>query len=238
MNKALKLTACVLACVLIVAASGFAVYKVNYENADQTVATAVISQGSRGETVRQIQQKLKRWGYYKGSVDGIYGAQTTAAVKYFQRKNGLSVDGKAGPKTLAAMGISVSGSSSSGTSGQNSYSNSDINLLARLVYGEARGESYTGQIAVAAVVLNRVKSSSFPNTISGVIYQPYAFTAVSDGQINLTPDARAISAAKEAMNGYDPTYGAIYYYNPATATSAWIFSRKTTVQIGQHVFAV
>lgn len=238
MNKALKLTACVLACVLIVAASGFAVYKVNYENADQTVATAVISQGSRGETVRQIQQKLKRWGYYKGSVDGIYGAQTTAAVKYFQRKNGLSVDGKAGPKTLAVMGISVSGSSSSGTSGQNSYSNSDINLLARLVYGEARGESYTGQIAVAAVVLNRVKSSSFPNTISGVIYQPYAFTAVSDGQINLTPDARAISAAKEAMNGYDPTYGAIYYYNPATATSAWIFSRKTTVQIGQHVFAV
>lgn len=238
MKKALKIVAVSVACVLIVAASGFAVYKVNYENADQTAAVAVISQGSRGETVRQIQQKLKRWGYYKGSVDGVYGAQTLAAVKYFQRKNGLAADGKAGPKTLAAMGISVSSSGSSSGGKTNSYSNSDINLLARLVYGEARGESYTGQIAVAAVVLNRVKSSAFPNTISGVIYQPYAFTAVSDGQINLTPDARAISAAKEAMNGYDPTYGAIYYYNPATATSAWIFSRKTTVQIGQHVFAV
>lgn len=238
MKKALKIVAVSVACVLIVAASGFAVYKVNYENADQTSAVAVISQGSRGETVRQIQQKLKRWGYYKGSVDGVYGAQTLAAVKHFQRKNGLTADGKAGPKTLAAMGISVSSSGSSSGGKNNSYSNSDINLLARLVYGEARGESYTGQIAVAAVVLNRVKSSAFPNTISGVIYQPYAFTAVSDGQINLTPDARAISAAKEAMNGYDPTYGAIYYYNPATATSAWIFSRKTTVQIGQHVFAV
>lgn len=237
MKKALKLTAVTLACAIIVAASGFAVYKVNYENDSGVAAVAVISQGSRGETVRQIQQKLKRWGYYNGSVDGIYGAQTTAAVKYFQRKNGLTADGKAGPKTLAAMGISAS-SGGSGSGGQNSYSNSDINLLARLIYGEARGESYTGQIAVAAVVLNRVKSSSFPNTISGVIYQPYAFTAVSDGQINLTPDARAISAAKEAMNGYDPTYGAIYYYNPATATSAWIFSRKTTVQIGRHVFAV
>ena len=157
MKKALKIVAVSVVCVLIVAASGFAVYKVNYENADQTAAVAVISQGSRGETVRQIQQKLKRWGYYKGSVDGVYGAQTVAAVKYFQRKNGLAADGKAGPKTLAAMGISVSSSGSSSGGKTNSYSNSDINLLARLVYGEARGESYTGQVAVAAKA-NAVKA--------------------------------------------------------------------------------
>ncbi len=134
--------------------------------------------------------------------------------------------------------MSASSSSSASSSGAGSYASSDVNLLARLVYGEARGESYTGQVAVAAVVLNRVKSSSFPNTISGVIYQPYAFTAVADGQINLSPDSTALKAAKAAMNGWDPTGGAIYYYNPATATSKWIYSRKTTLVIGNHVFAV
>lgn len=236
MKRTLKTIAVALACVALLSAGGVAVYKKNYER-NEIVAAATLSQGSRGDTVRLIQQKLKRWGYYNGPVDGIFGAKTTAAVKYFQRKNGLVADGIAGKKTLAALGISSAGSGSS-QNGGNNYSSSDVNLLARLIYGEARGESYTGQIAVAAVVLNRVKSSSFPNTIAGVIYQPYAFTAVADGQINLSPDARAISAAKEAMNGYDPTGGAIYYYNPSTATSAWIFSRKTTVQIGRHVFAV
>ena len=236
MKRTLKTVAAALACVALLSAGGVAVSKTNYQT-NEIVAVATISQGSRGDTVRLIQQKLKRWGYYNGPVDGIFGTKTTAAVKYFQRKNGLTADGIVGKKTLAALGISSASAGTSQSSGSN-YSDSDVNLLARLVYGEARGESYTGQIAVASVVLNRVKSSSFPNTIAGVIYQPYAFTAVSDGQINLTPDARAISAAKEAMNGYDPTGGAIYYYNPSTATSAWIFSRKTTVQIGQHVFAV
>ena len=204
--------------------------------ANQNVPTAyaaVLKQGSTGSTVKTLQQKLKNWGYYKGAVDGIYGSKTKEAVRYFQRKNGLVVDGIAGPKTLSAMGIS--GGSSNNATG--SYTDADITLLARLIYGEARGESYVGQVAVGAVVMNRIRSSSFPNTMSGVIYQKYAFTAVDDGQINLTPNATARKAAQDAMNGWDPTYGAIYYYNPATATSQWIFTRKTTVTIGNHVFA-
>ena len=188
--------------------------------------------GSRGEEVRQIQTKLKRWGYYNGNIDGIYGSQTQEAVRYFQRKNGLTVDGIAGPKTLAAMGIT---SSSSGSTSSSSNS-SNVNLLARLIYGEARGEPYTGQVAVGAVVMNRVKSSSFPNSISGVIYQSGAFDAVSDGQINLTPDATAKKAAQDAINGWDPSYGAIYYFNPSTATNKWIWSRPMTVTIGRHRF--
>ncbi len=190
--------------------------------------------GSRGNEVTQIQTKLKRWGYYKGSVDGIYGSKTVSAVKSFQRKNGLTADGIAGTRTLNAMGI-TSSSSSGGTSSNNSNS-SNLNLLSRLVYSEARGETYRGQVAVAAVVLNRVKSSSFPNTISGVIYQAGAFDAVSDGQINLTPDATARKAAQDALNGWDPSYGAIYYFNPNTATSKWIWSRPLTVVIGKHRF--
>lgn len=180
---------------------------------------------------RTIQTKLKRWGYYKGSVDGIYGSQTREAVKYFQRKNGLAVDGIVGPNTAAALGMTLSSSGSS-------QSSSDLYLLAKCVYAEARGEPYTGQVAVAAVILNRVKSPSFPNTISGVIYQPYAFTAVSDGQINLTPNSTAYKAAQDALNGWDPTYGCLYYYNPATATSSWIWSRQTVVTIGNHVFCL
>lgn len=189
--------------------------------------------GSRGEEVKQIQTKLKRWGYYKGSIDGIYGSGTLSAVKSFQKKNGLTVDGIAGTKTLNAMGIYASSSGSSGTSSSNS---TNLNLLSRLVYGEARGEPYSGQVAVAAVVLNRVSSSSFPNTVSGVIYQSGAFDAVSDGQINMTPDSTAKKAAQDAINGWDPSYGAIYYFNPNTATNKWIWSRPMTVKIGKHRF--
>lgn len=190
--------------------------------------------GSRGSEVTQIQTKLKRWGYYKGNIDGIYGSQTLEAVKYFQRKNGLTVDGIAGPATLKAMGIYNSSTSSSSSS--TSSNSSNVNLLARLIYGEARGEPYAGQVAVGAVVLNRVKSSSFPNTISGVIYQSGAFDVVSDGQINLTPDSTAKKAAQDALNGWDPSYGAIYYFNPSTATNKWIWSRPMTVTIGRHRF--
>lgn len=193
---------------------------------------ALSKYGSRGEEVRQIQTKLKRWGYYKGNVDGIYGSQTQAAVRWFQSKNGLAVDGIAGKNTLAAMGI-FSSSTSSGSSSTNS---NDVNLLARVVYGEARGEPYSGQVAVAAVVLNRVKNSSFPNSISGVVYQSGAFDAVSDGQINLTPNSTAKKAAQDALNGWDPSYGAIYYFNPSTATNKWIWSRPMTVTIGRHRF--
>lgn len=193
---------------------------------------ALVRQGDSGAEVRTIQQKLKNWGYYSGAVDGIFGSRTRAAVEYFQRKNGLTPDGIVGPKTLAALGMK----SGTGTSG-GAYSNSDVYLLARLIHAEARGESYTGQVAVGAVVLNRVKSPSFPNTVSGVIYQRNAFTAVSDGQFNMAPDATSVRAAKDAMNGWDPSYGCLYYYNPAVATSKWILSRKVVVTIGNHVFA-
>ena len=199
------------------------------QNAHVEVAEAALTTSQ----TRTVQTKLKRWGYYTGSIDGIYGPLTKKAVRYFQSKNNLVVDGIAGNKTLKAMGIYTQSNSSSG-----GYSEQDVALLARLIYGEARGESYVGQVAVGAVVLNRIKSPSFPNTMSGVIYQKYAFTAVDDGQINLTPNATARKAAQDAMNGWDPSYGAIYYYNPATATSSWIFSRQTTVTIGNHVFAV
>ena len=192
---------------------------------------ALSKYGSRGTEVKTIQEKLKRWGYYSGSVDGIYGSQTVSAVKKFQKKNGLTVDGIAGAQTLKAMGITSSSSSSS-----SSNNSSNVNLLARVVYGEARGEPYTGQVAVAAVVLNRVKSSKFPNTIAGVVYQSGAFDAVADGQVNMTPDATAKKAAQDALNGWDPSYGAIYYFNPSTATNKWIWSRPMTVTIGKHRF--
>lgn len=194
---------------------------------------ATLKQGSSGSLVKTVQKKLKNWGYYTGEVDGIYGSGTVKAVKYFQEKNGLTVDGICGTATFKALGISTSSTSSS-----TSYSSSDVYLLAKVIYAEGRGESYTGQVAIGAVVLNRVKSSSFPNTIAGVVYQKGAFTAVSDGQINLEPDSTAIAAAKDAMNGWDPTYGCLYYYNPAIATSSWIFSRQTVTIIGKHVFAI
>lgn len=198
----------------------------------QEADAAVLKQGSTGSLVRTVQTKLKNWGYYTGTVDGVYGAKTVAAVKYFQRKNGLTQDGIVGKATAAKMGISLSSSGATG------YSSADEYLLARCVYAEARGEPYTGQVAVAAVVLNRVRSSSFPNTISGVIYQSGAFTCVSDGQINLTPNDTAIKAVRDAMSGWDPTNGCLYYYNPATATSKWIWSREVHLTIGRHSFCV
>ena len=197
-----------------------------------SVSFAISRFGSSGEEVRKIQNKLKNWGYYDGNVDGIYGSKTVVAVKKFQRKNGLQVDGIAGEKTLSALGIT---SSSSGGSSSNS-NNSDLNLLSKLVYGEARGESYKGQVAVAATVLNRVAHNSFPNSIAGVIYQNGAYTAVSDGQINLTPNETARKAAQDAINGWDPTSGCIYYFNPNTATSGWIWTRQQVITIGKHIF--
>ena len=198
---------------------------------ENNIVLGLSKYGSIGSEVTQIQTKLKRWGYYKGNVDGIYGSGTLSAVKLFQKKNGLTVDGIAGTKTLNAMGIYNSSNSSSSSS-----NSTNLNLLSRLVYGEARGEPYSGQVAVAAVVLNRVKSSSFPNTVSGVIYQSGAFDVVSDGQINMTPNETAKKAAQDAINGWDPSYGAIYYFNPSTATNKWIWSRPMTVKIGKHRF--
>jgi len=191
------------------------------ENNTTIVEVASISQN------KEIQQKLKNLGYYSGSVDGILGPQSVAAIKKFQRDNGLAADGIVGAKTAAKLNISLS-----------TQSSNDVYLLAKCVYAESRGEEYVGQVAVAAVILNRVESPDFPNTIAGVIYQPWAFTAVHDGQINLEPNQTAYNAARDAMNGWDPTYGCLYYYNPEVATSKWIFSRQTVVTIGKHVFAI
>lgn len=195
--------------------------------------SAVLKVGSSGSQVKTLQTKLNNWGYDAGTADGIFGSKTQAAVKRFQQKNGLVVDGIVGAKTAAALGMTLSSSSSSNSS----YSSQDVYLLAKCIHAEARGEPYIGQVAVGAVVLNRVKSSSFPNSISGVIYQPYAFTAVIDGQMNLEPNDTAYNAARDAMNGWDPTNGCIYYYNPATATSSWIWSRPVMITIGKHNFA-
>ena len=212
---------------------------------EAVLEVAVLRQGARGGEVKEVQRRLKLWGYYNGSVDGVFGAGTRKAVIAFQKKNGLAADGVVGQSTYKALGMDssygvlagqASGSGSSGNT--NGYSSSDVYLLARTIYAEGRGEPYTGQVAIGAVVLNRVRSSSFPNTISGVVYQKHAFTAVSDGQINLTPNETAMKAARDAINGWDPTGGALYYYNPAVATSSWIFDRQTVTVIGKHVFAI
>ena len=201
-------------------------------------ASAAVYWGSTGAQVTQVQQKLKQWGYYDGPVDGVYGQGTYDAVVLFQRKNGLTADGVAGSATLAAMGIGAGGGAVAASGSSSSSYAGDVELLARLIYGEARGEPYVGMVAVGAVVLNRVRSSRFPNTMAGVIYQAGAFDAVSDGQINLTPNEQSRRAARDAMNGWDPTGGCLYYYNPAKATSSWIWSREVRLTIGRHSFAV
>ena len=200
---------------------------------------AVLRQGSKGNEVKEVQRRLKQWGYYKGSVDGVFGAGTKSAVIAFQKKNGLKADGIVGKATYQALGMNASANAlGSGSGGANGYSSSDVYLLARTIYAEGRGEPYVGQVAIGAVVLNRVRSAQFPNTIAGVVYQELAFTAVADGQINLTPNETAMKAARDAINGWDPSGGALYYYNPAVATSSWIFSRPTITVIGKHVFAM
>lgn len=196
----------------------------------QSARAATYRQGSTGEQVRIIQDKLKRWGYYDGAVDGIFGSATAKAVRYFQRSNGLKVDGIVGAQTLAALGM-TSGSTS-GTGAQDAT----VQLLARVISAEARGEPYAGQVAVGAVILNRVEHPAFPSSVAGVVYQPGAFTCMDDGQIDQPVAESAVRAAREALNGSDPSGGAIYYFNPNTATSSWIWSRPVIKTIGNHRF--
>ena len=214
-------------------------------------ATAAVGWGDSGDTVKRVQQKLINWGYMSGSADGKYGAQTEKAVREFQKKNGIEQTGVAGDKTLAALGITGTQNaqqSSGGTSTQSQKKNAsgsgeksnsgDVNLLARCIYGEARGEPYKGKVAIGAVILNRVKSADFPNTIAGVIYQPGAFSVVSDGQINLSPDAECLRAARDAMNGHDPTGGCTFYFNPGKTSNKYMHSKKIVTTIGGHVFSM
>lgn len=200
---------------------------------------ALSKNGSRGSEVRAIQERLKSWGYNIKSVDGIYGAETEKAVREFQRKNGLTADGIAGPATLKAIGLPTGGGSSGNNSSNNSggsMSNSDYQLLARIISAESRGEPYLGQVAVGAVVLNRVEHPSFPDTIAGVVYQPGAFTAINDGQINQPVSDSSMRAAKEALNGHDPSGGAIYYFNPDKTSNKWMRTRPVIKRIGKHLF--
>lgn len=200
----------------------------------QYAAADLYKKGSSGATVTEIQTRLKAWGYYTGSVDGTYGSQTEKAVRYFQQSNGLSVDGQAGPETLAALGLPAGSGGGSGSSGGGN--SGDVDLLARLISAESRGEPYEGQVAVGAVVLNRVNHASFPNSISEVIYQSGAFSCLYDGQFDQPVAESSYRAARDALNGWDPSNGAIYYFNPATATSSWIWSRPAIVTIGKHMF--
>lgn len=176
---------------------------------------------------RIVQAKLSELGFYDGKIDGLFDNETIVSLKAYQESVGLNASGEIDRVTAASLDVSAS-----------AQTNSDLYLLAKLIHSEARGEPYEGQVAVGAVVLNRVKDPNFPNTLEGVIYQPWAFTALHDGQFDLEPNATAYQAAQDALNGWDPTYGCVYYYNPATATSSWIFSRTTVVTIGRHVFAI
>lgn len=214
----------VASCILLCAGLIFSAYHPD-------VAEETFSQyGSKGSEVRQIQQKLTELGLFSDAIDGVYGVKTEKAVIRFQQQNNLKVDGKAGPETLKALGITSS--SGSGTS-----SAADLDMLARCVSAEARGEPYEGQVAVAAVILNRVKHPSFPNTIAGVIYQPYAFSSVLDGQINMEPTESAKRAAKDAMNGWDPCSGSVYFFNPSKTSNAFMHSLPVVRDIGNHRFA-
>ena len=226
MNKERKKL--ILAITIVFTVNIFIIALAQYASAD------LYKKGSSGDTVREIQTRLKNWGYYFGTVDGIFGSQTEKAVKYFQQKNGLAVDGHVGNQTLAALGITPTGNNGGGSG--NKGGDGDLYLLARLISAEARGEPYTGQVAVGAVVLNRIDHPSFPNSLSGVIYQSGAFSCLSDGQFYQPVSDSAYRAARDALAGVDPSGGAIYYFNPATATSSWIWSRPLIVVIGKHRF--
>ncbi len=216
MKKHLKTALCLIFCIILPLSISNSVFSLS-------------KLGSSGAEVREIQTRLKKWKYYDGKIDGIYGEKTKSAVKKFQKNNNLTVDGICGKKTLAKMGIY-------GLSNDSSSSSAEQNLIAKFISAEARGESYKGQVAVGAVILNRVKHASFPDTVSGVVYQNGAFDCVYNGQINQSTTETAKKAAKDAINGWDPSGGAIYYYNPKTAKSDWIKSRPVVSVIGNHVF--
>ncbi|OCT13759.1 spore cortex-lytic enzyme [Paenibacillus pectinilyticus] len=252
-------------CIVFVLVVSFQLKGKFNQPAEETFSKNEVRYGATGSDVNELQGRLKFLGFYSGSIDGDYGYQTLTAVKRFQGEFGMKVDGIVGPKTKLKLWEATkswapsapSTASKNQGSGSNQategadqkpanltpsnnlgYSEQDINLMANAVNGEARGEPYVGQVAVAAVILNRVKSPSFPNTISGVIFQPGAFTAVADGQIWLTPNESSKKAVKDALNGWDPTGGCIYYFNPATATSKWIWTRQQVKNIGKHIFCI
>lgn len=233
--KAFKTFFALLLCVAIVAASAFGGYWCYQiiDGRNEESSYAVSKLGSTGDEVKSIQRKLSSLGYYKGNIDGIYGQQTKSAVTSFQRNCGITVDGICGKQTLLYLGLG-SGTSSNTTS----YSNSDVELLAKVISAEARGESYEGQVAVGAVILNRVKHPSFPDSISGVVYQNGAFSCVNDSNWYAEVASSAKRAAIDAINGWDPSGGAIYYFNPKKTNDAFMHSRPVVKIIGDHYFCL
>lgn len=227
-SKTVKVLGIILTLTIVIGSFGFGIISNNEDTTQPTLSKI----GSRGDEVRKIQTKLKSLGFFSGTVDGIYGVKTQSAVKKYQQSVGLTADGVAGPKTLLYLGLG----SSSGSTSAGGFSSSDIYLLAKVIAAEARGESYTGQVAVGAVVLNRVDSSSFPDTVSGVVYQAGAFSAVTDSNWSVSPDSTSKKAAQDAINGWDPTGGALYYYNPAKTSNKWIRTRPVVTTIGSHIF--
>jgi len=223
--------------VIIITYFSATAYFIPYNNAVKALS---YKYGSRGSVIIEVQRRLQKWGYYKGSTDGVYGYETYLAIKEFQHDNGFAVDGVAGDNTLSALGINIGDKNAIAkktTSASATISNSpDIMLLARLINGEARGEPYLGQVAVGAVIMNRTRDPKYPSTIAGVIYQPGAFDAVTDGQINADLLQSSINAARDAINGWDPSDGALFYFNPATSTNAWIWSKPLIKVIGNHRF--
>jgi N-acetylmuramoyl-L-alanine amidase len=244
MKKSIKKAAlAALACAVLVPAAALGASKAKAEEpqaiTEEVAAAAILRQGATGGEVKEVQRRLKLWGYYNGSVDGVFGASTKKAVIAFQKKNGLTADGVVGASTYKALGMNSSYQALQGANGgsaANGHTSSDVYLLAKTIYAEGRGEPYVGQVAIGAVIMNRIRSAAFPNTISGVVYQKGAFTAVDDGQINLTPNETAMKAARDAINGWDPTGGALYYYNPAKTSNKWIRTRPVITTIGRHVF--
>ena len=219
-------------CILLCATIIISIFTLTSAQNSVNESTEVLSKlGSRGDEVRRIQTKLKSLGFFDGAVDGIYGIKTQSAVRRFQKSVGITADGVAGNKTLLYLGLGNSTTASAG-----GFSSSDVYLLAKVIAAEARGEGYTGQVAVGAVVLNRVDSSSFPDTVAGVVYQKGAFSAVTDSNWSVSPDASSRKAAQDAINGWDPSGGALYYYNPAKTSNRWIRTRPVITTIGEHVF--
>lgn len=203
----------------------------------EAVTRRTLFWGSRGSDVKLVQRRLQQWGYYKGSVDGVYGGRTFTAIRNFQRKNGLRADGIVGSQTWSGLGFGgTTAAKTSGSGVRGVTNNNDVAMIARLIHAEARAEPYIGQVSVGAVLLNRVRSSQFPNTVAGVIYQPLAFESVANGQFNLPPTEENYRAARDALNGWDPTYGCTFFWNPSKPVSKWIWTRKIIVKFGDHVF--
>lgn len=209
---------------------------------DNSNSYTILKFGSRGAEVSKLQQALNNKGFWAGAVDGIFGPRTENAVINFQISNKIRIDGIAGPQTLSLLyGGTQSNFGTNTTSTNGSTGSDDLYWLSRIIHAEASGEPYNGKVAVGNVIMNRIASSSFPNTVYNVIFEYYnnipQFSPVAEGTIYNTPSAESVQAAKDALNGVKVVGNATYFFNPDKATGSWIVNNKTYVmRIGSHVF--